>query len=71
MPHIHPPDAREVRLFQNKRNQTVKIPVGFAFDVNRVRIHCESGHLVIEPIHDNGLVTLLNRWRPLEEEILA
>jgi len=71
MLHMHVPDTREVRLFKNRRNQAVRIPVDFAFDVDRVRIHREGERLVIEPIHDNGLVALLNRWQPLEEDIPA
>jgi len=69
MLHTHSPDAREVRLFKNRRNQAVRIPVDFAFDVDRVRIHREGERLVIEPIHDNGLVALLDRWQPLEDGI--
>jgi len=69
MPHTHSPDAREVRLFKNRRNQAIRIPVDFAFDVDRVRIYREGERLMIEPIHNNGLVALLNRWQPLEEEI--
>jgi len=69
MPHTHSPDVREVRLFKNRRNQALRIPIDFAFDADRVRIHREGQRLVIEPIHDNGLVALLNRWQPLAEDV--
>jgi len=69
MSRIHSPDIREVRLFKNRRNQALRIPVDFAFDADKVRIHREGQRLVIEPIHDNGLVALLNRWQPLAVDV--
>jgi len=67
MPQMYSPDVREVRLFKNRRNQAVRIPVDFAFDTDRVRIRREGERLIIEPIHENTLVALLSRWQPLDE----
>jgi len=64
-------DVREVSLFRNRRNQAVRIPVDFAFDVDRVRIRREGNGLLIEPVHENGLLTLLDGWQPLDEDLAA
>jgi len=63
-------DPREARLFKNRRNQAVRIPVDLAFsaDVNKVHIHREGERLIIEPIHENKLVALLDNWQPLDED---
>jgi len=61
-------DSREVKLFKNRRNQAVRIPVDFTFDVDRVRIRRDGERLVIEPVYENGLLALLDSWQPLEED---
>jgi len=63
-------DLREANLFKNRNNQAVRIPVDWAFDkdVERVRLLRDGERLIIEPIHKNELVALLNRWQPLDED---
>jgi len=61
-------EVREVKLFKNRRNQAFRIPRDFAFSVDRVRIRKRGDALVIEPIHDNSMVSLLDRWQPLDED---
>jgi len=61
-------DFREVKLFKNRRNQAIRIPVDFTFDVDRVRIHRDGAKLIVEPIHTNGLLALLDSWEPLEDD---
>jgi len=55
-------ETREARIFKNKNNQAIRIPSDFNFDVERVRISREGEKLVIEPIHENELVALLDSW---------
>jgi len=59
--------VREVKLFKNRSNQAVRIPVDFAFDVDRVRIRRDGEKLILEPLYENGLVALLDGWDPLDE----
>jgi len=63
-------DPREAKLFKNRSNQAVRIPVDLAFDsdVDRVRIIRDGERLIIEPIHTNRLVALLDSWQPLDED---
>jgi len=68
MMHTHSNDVRVVKLFKNRRNQAVRIPVDFAFNVDRVRISRQGERLLIEPVNENGLVALLDRWQPLEDD---
>jgi len=61
-----PAETREARIFKNKSNQAIRIPSDFKFDVERVRISREGERLVIEPIHDNELMALLDGWNDLD-----
>jgi len=61
-------DVREVKLFKNRQNQALRIPMDFAFSAERVRIWRNGDALVIEPIYENGLVSLLDSWQPLEDD---
>jgi len=70
MPQISSFDPREAKLFKNRNNQAVRIPVDLAFDadVDRVRILRDGERLILEPIHKNRLVALLDSWQPLDED---
>jgi len=68
MMHTHSINTRDVKLFKNRRNQAVRIPVEFSFDVDTVRIHREGDALRIEPVYEHRLAALLDRWQPLEED---
>jgi len=63
---VFPVETREARIFKNRSNQAIRIPSDFKFDVERVRISREGDKLVIEPIHDNELVVLLDSWNDLD-----
>lgn len=64
-----PPDegARRVRLFRNGRNQAVRIPREMELEGDEAVIHREGDRLVIEPLRRGRLLTLLERWEPLDE----
>jgi antitoxin VapB len=62
------PHNREVRLFRDGRNQAVRIPVEFELRGDTALMHREGNRLVIEPIHQGGLLALLETWRPIDEE---
>jgi len=68
MSYPHSLDVRDVKLFKNRRNQALRIPVEFSFDVDTVRIHREGDGLRIEPVYENRLVALLDRLPTLEED---
>jgi len=63
-------DPRKAKLFKNRRNQAVRIPVDLEFDatVEQVNIHREGDRLIIEPVRENKLVALLDSWQLLDEE---
>jgi len=61
-------DSREVKLFKNRRNQALRIPTDFTLDADRVRISRDGERLIVEPIHENKLLVLLNSWDTLDED---
>jgi len=71
MLHTYTADSREVKLFKNRHNQAVRIPVDFTLDADRVRISRDGERLILEPVHDNRLVALLDSWDALEEDFPA
>jgi antitoxin VapB len=62
------PEQRHVRLFRNGRNQAVRIPVEFELPGDEAIMHRDGDRLVIEPVRKRGLVALLKRMKPLEED---
>ncbi|MFC5387603.1 antitoxin [Aquamicrobium segne] len=69
MAQPHQPTTKEVRLFRNNRSQAVRIPVEFELPGERVLISREGDKLIIEPVRtSSGLLDLLAKWDPLEEE---
>lgn len=59
---------RHVRLFRNGRNQAVRIPREFEFDVQEVIMRREDDRLVIEPVRRRGLLTTLATLQDLDED---
>jgi antitoxin VapB len=59
---------RTVRLFRNGRNQAVRIPREFEFEGNEAIMRQEGDMLIIEPVPTDGLLALLSRLRPIEDE---
>jgi len=68
MSSMHSINMREVKLFKNRRNQALRIPVEFSFDVDTVRIHREGDGLRIEPVYEHRLAALLDGWQALDVE---
>lgn len=59
---------RRVHLFRNGRNQALRIPREFELEGSEVIIRKEGDHLVIEPIREGGLLSVLGALSPLDEE---
>jgi antitoxin VapB len=59
-------DRRHVRIFRNRRNQAVRIPVEFELPGSEAIMHRDGDRLVIEPVRKRGLIALLKTMRPLE-----
>jgi antitoxin VapB len=53
-----------VRLFRNRRNQAVRIPVEYELPDDEAR---DGDRLVIEPVRKRGLLALLKSMKPLDE----
>ncbi len=58
--------ARQVRLFQNGRNQAIRIPRDMELPPGEAWIRKEGDRLIIEPATKPGLLQLLDSWEPLE-----
>ena len=61
-------EKRRARLFRNGRNQAVRIPREFELEAEEVMVRREGANLVIEPVYPGGLLELLERLEPLDEE---
>ena len=62
------PEPRHVRLFRDGRNQAVRIPVEFELQGDEAIMYRDGDRLVIEPVRKRGLVALLKKMKPLEED---
>lgn len=62
------PSERHVRLFRNGRNQAVRIPREFELDANEAIMRREGDVLIIEPVVSHGLLDLLSRLKPIDDE---
>jgi len=67
MSFAHTDQVREVKLFKNRNNQAVRIPVDFSLNADRVRMRRDGEKLILEPVQENPLLALLNSWEPLDE----
>ena len=61
-------EQRHVKLFRNGRNQAVRIPVEFELPGDEAIMHRDGDRLVIEPVRKRGLVALLKRMKPVDED---
>jgi antitoxin VapB len=61
-------EPREAKLFRNNRSQAVRIPAEFELPGDRVLISRDGDRLIIEATPKScGLIALLDRWEPLDE----
>jgi antitoxin VapB len=59
---------REAKLFRNNRSQAVRIPAEFELPGDRVLISRDGDRLIIEATPKScGLIALLDRWEPLDD----
>ncbi len=58
---------RHVRLFRNGRNQTVRIPREFELEGEDAIMREEGGRLIVEPIRNGKLLSLLATLTLLDE----
>ena len=61
------PAPRRVRLFRNNRNQAIRIPVEFELPGDEAIISRDGDRLMIQPVRQTNLLTLLASWEPLDE----
>jgi antitoxin VapB len=61
-------EEKRVRLFRHGRSQAVRIPVEFELPGNEAIMRREGDRLVVEPVRKRGLVALLQRMKPVEDE---
>lgn len=59
---------RHVRLFRNGRNQAVRIPREYELEDNEAIIRKEGNRLIIEPVTNESLLSLLARLDPIDDE---
>jgi antitoxin VapB len=59
---------RHVRLFRNGRNQAIRIPREFELKGDEAIIRREGSRLIIEPIQNDGLLSVLATLTPIEED---
>lgn len=59
---------RHVKLFRNGRNRAIRIPREFEFDGDEAIIRKDGDRLIVEPVRKGGLLSVLARLEPLDEE---
>lgn len=59
---------RHVRLFRNGRNQAIRIPREFELEGDEAIIRREGNRLIIEPVQKDGLLSVLAKLAPIEED---
>jgi antitoxin VapB len=60
---------QHVRLFRNGRNQAVRIPKEFEMDCDEAIMRKEGKRLILEPTKKKGLLSVLEKLEPLDEEL--
>jgi len=60
---------RHAALFRNGRNQAVRIPREFELEGTEVLVRKEGDTLILTPIRQNRLLSLLASWEPLDMEL--
>ncbi len=61
-------ETRRVKLFQNGRNQAVRIPREFELPGDEAVMRKEGDRLVIEPAPRIGLLALLETLKDIDED---
>lgn len=61
-------NERHARLFRNGRNQALRIPREFELEGDEAIIRRDGDRLIIEPVAPDGLLALLSRLKPIDEE---
>jgi antitoxin VapB len=64
-------DSRRVKVFQNGRNQAVRIPREFELGVEEAIMRKEGDRLIIEPAPKSSLAAVLARLQPIDEDFPA
>lgn len=59
---------RRVRLFTNGRNQAVRIPREFELPGDEAILRKEGDRLILEPLPQQSLLTVLARLEPVNED---
>ena len=62
-------NERHASLFRNGRNQAVRIPREFELEGTEVLMRKDGDSLVITPIRKSGLLAVLARMEPLDEDL--
>ena len=57
-----------IRLFRNDGSQVVRIPREFELDGDEAIVRREGSRLIIEPVQRDGLLTVLAKLTPIEED---
>lgn len=60
---------RRVSLFRNGRNQAVRIPRECELPGNQAILRKEGERLILEPVKQDSLLSLLAAWSPIDESI--
>lgn len=63
-----PISERRVRLFRNGRNQAVRIPRDFELEGDEAIIRKDGDQLILQPVEQGRLLSVLSRLKPLQEE---
>lgn len=61
--------VRRVKLFQNGRNQAVRIPREFELPGEDALMRKDGQRLIIEPIASRSLVALLKTLSPIDDDL--
>jgi antitoxin VapB len=61
-------DRRHVKLFQNGRNQAVRIPRDLELPGREAMLYKDGDRLVLEPLSQTSLLELLAAWEPVETD---
>ena len=66
---VKPAVVYHLRLFRHGRSQAVRIPREFEIEGTEANMRKEGDRLIIEPVRTGGLLDLLARLQPLQEEL--
>lgn len=61
--------GRHVRLFRNGRNQALRIPRDLELPGQAATLRKEGTRLIVEPVAAPSLLAVLQKLKPLDEEL--